>query len=122
RSAHLPPDGRDPGAGQLAEHLADLGCGREIAVRAEWVARHVVAVLRMTEAEPHILIDRDRPLERDEAPDLGLQRRHQAAWAAARGGRRRPRTISQTPNRSSGTDSSMPMVRPPHRKPSCGSG
>ena len=50
------PDGRgragsaprldQPGADDLAEHLADLRRGGEIAGRAEGIARHVVAVRR----------------------------------------------------------------------------
>ena len=40
-------------AEQFAEHLADLGRGGEIALAAERIARHVVAVLGMRQAQLH---------------------------------------------------------------------
>ena len=60
RRAHLPPDRGGPQPDQLAEHLADLGRGDEVAVGAERVARHVVAVVGMGEAQRHELPDRHR--------------------------------------------------------------
>ena len=42
--------------------------------------------------------------------------------AGLSGGRLSANQINTRPASISGTDSSMPMVRPPHRKPSCASG
>ena len=110
-------------ADQLAEHLADLGRGDEIAAAPERIARHVVAVLRMAEAERHVVGDRHRPVGLDDAPDLRFERRHAPRLAQrCSGGRRIATTIIATPNSSIGIDSTMPMVSPPHRKPICGSG
>jgi hypothetical protein len=52
-----------PQADQLAEHLADLRCGDEIATLPEWIARGIIMRVR----RGHELCDRDRPGERDGA-------------------------------------------------------
>src|SRR5207248_11499599 len=107
---------------ELAEHLAHFWRGDEIARRAERIARDVIAVLRMAQAKLHIAVDRDRPIDSDDAADLGFERRHCAAGAAFRGGRRNAIQMSAIPNTNSGSDSTIPMVKPPHRKPSWASG
>ena len=61
RLSHPVPGRRRPQAEQLAEHLADLGRGDEIAAAAERIARRVVAVHRMAEAQLHVLPHRHRP-------------------------------------------------------------
>ena len=70
RRAHQPPGRGRPQADQLAEHLADLGRGDEVAVGAERIAGDVVAVLRMGEAQRHVLRDRHRAGGRDAAADF----------------------------------------------------
>jgi len=49
-----------PQTEQFAEHLADLGRGGEIALAAERIARHVIAVLGMHQAQLHVSPDRHR--------------------------------------------------------------
>ena len=123
RRSHLLPDRRGPCADQLAEHLADFRRGDEITRRAERIARDVIAVVRMARGRAACSpatgigpsVSMMRRISRSE-------RRHRAACAAFSGGRRSAITISTTPNSSSGTDSTMPMVSPPQRKPSCASG
>ena len=62
------PSGAVPGVGkgqphQFAEHLADLGRGREVAARAQRIAAVVIMGVR----RPHELRQRDWPAERDRA-------------------------------------------------------
>ena len=52
-----PPGLDQPGADDLAEHLADLRRGDEVAARAEGIARHVIAVRRIAEAVRHVFGD-----------------------------------------------------------------
>ena len=49
------PNLDQPGADDLAEHLADLGRGGEIAGDTEGIPRHVVAVGRVAEAVGHVV-------------------------------------------------------------------
>src|SRR3546814_3417033 len=60
------PQVGDPDADHLAEHLADLGRGNEIARGAERVARRVIMRVR----GGHIVGDRRRPRRRDFAYEL----------------------------------------------------
>lgn len=62
---HRREHGASPGADQLAEHLADLRRGDEVAAAAEGIARGVVAVARMPETERHVAIETDRPARAD---------------------------------------------------------
>ncbi len=75
RRADHPPDVDEPGADDLAEHLADLRRGHEIAVRAERVARRVVAVRGVAEAKRHVVGDAHRAVRLDEEADLLAERR-----------------------------------------------
>ncbi len=122
RRAHLAPDRCAPDADQLAEHLAYLGGGDEIAVAPERIARHVVAVPGIAQAQRHELAHRHRPAALDALPDFSLERGVHRFQACGNGGRLEAQTISAIPISISGTDSSMPMVMPPHKKPSCASG
>ena len=121
RLSHLMPGRRRPQTEQLAEHLADLRRGDEIAVAAERIARRVVAVHRMAEAQLHVLPHRHRPGQRDAPADFGFERRGRHVQARS-GGRFSAAAMKAKPVSISGTDSSMPMVNPPQRNPSCGSG
>ncbi len=93
-----------PDADQLAEDLADLRGGDEVARRTEGVAAHVVAVARVAEGERHVAIDGKRPLRGDQGPKFRVERRH--------AGVRRDRSTSQRPTAISGTERSWPMVAP----------
>ncbi len=65
RAAHPPPGFHRPEADEFAEHLADLGGGDEIAGRAEGIAAHVIAMLRIAEAGCHVVGDGDRSIGAD---------------------------------------------------------
>jgi hypothetical protein len=82
RPPHRAVDVGGPGPDQLAEHLADLGRRGEIALGAEGIARPVVAVNWMAEAESHVAIDADRPVLADQGCDLGSEGRHASAGAS----------------------------------------
>src|SRR5207237_88068 len=56
------PGCRAPHPDKLAEHLRHFGRSDEIAGFAERIARHVIAMPRMTEAERHIAVEAHRPL------------------------------------------------------------
>ena len=75
RPAHRFPDRGAPGAQQLAEHLADLRRGDEIALQAEGIALLVVAVLRMAERFGHVFGDGDRPGDANAPGQKFAQRR-----------------------------------------------
>ncbi len=97
---------------QFAEHLADFRRGNEVAFRAERLARRVVAVMRVEQAERHVVGDRDR------AGGLDLPRYllRQAVHAMRGSACERARHIAQTPASSIGVDRTMPMVsQPPNR-------
>ena len=80
------PDLRHPGADELAEHLADLGGGHEVAGSAEGIARGVVAVLGVAERQRHVGFERERSLRRDALPYQRLEGgRRAASVGAARG-------------------------------------
>src|SRR5690606_2906656 len=93
----------------LAEHLADLGRGGEIAGGADGLARRIVA----GKAERHVALHRHRPVPSYPRGEGGEK---------IVGHRPRERQTSHSPISAMGTDSSMPIVRPPARKPICGSG
>ncbi len=123
RRSHLPPHPRRPQSEQFAEHLADLRRSDEIAGAPERIAGHVVAMLGVSEAERHVARDRDRPARGDDGAQLGFERGHRSSPQASRsGGRRSAMARKTSPARNIGIDSSMPIVNPPHRKPSCASG
>jgi len=99
------PGLRQPEADELAEHLADLGRGDEVAGRAERVAGDVVAVARVSQAERHVVGDADRPGGADAgADDVG----EPAHAARLRASQRKASPISGI-----GSERSWPMVSPP---------
>src|SRR5262249_12652795 len=111
------------GAEELGEHLADLGRGGEVAGGAERIVGRIVAVLGMTEAELHVLRDRHRSGDLDAPANLSLERGHLVrGHVRPNGSRRNATAIKAIPAMSNGSDSSVPMVSPPQRKPSCGPG
>ena len=136
RRADLAPDFGRPQADQFAEHLRDFRRGDEIAVGAERIARGVIALGRMGQGERHVALDRDRPFVGDDFADVVLERWRSCCVRSCdsvmvppppndlpRAGRgARNKQSRTTPSRTSGAESSMPMVAPPNRKPSCGSG
>ena len=73
RRAHQLPGRGRPQPDQLAEHLADLGRGDEVAVGADGIAGDVVAVLGMREAQRHELRDRHRPGGGDAPADFRFE-------------------------------------------------
>ena len=73
RPADRLPGAEQPDADQLAEHLADLRRGDEVAGRAERLARRVVAVVRIEQAKRHVVGDADRAVGLDQADDLFAQ-------------------------------------------------
>ena len=75
RLADRAPHRGRPQAEQLAEHLADFRRGGEIALAPERIARDVIAVLRMQQAQLHVTPDRHRAGRLDQLLDLVLQRR-----------------------------------------------
>ena len=113
RSQRAPGRGR-PQTDQLAEHLADFRRSGEIAAGAERVARRVVTVLGMGEAERHVLRDRHRTGELDAAADLRVERDDVVRAHVVRVPCRRI-AIRMMPARISGNDSRIPMVSPPHK-------
>src|SRR6185295_3113738 len=119
--SHRPPGRRCPQPDQFAEHLADLGRGGEVAGDAELVVPGVIAAFRVGKAKLHILRNRHRAADRDAPPDLRLELdnlghvRGAASFRMAAAIRAMPASIN-------GSDNSMPIVKPPHRKPSWGSG
>ena len=98
RRAHLSPDGDHPHADQLAEHLADLGRGDEIAGGADRIVRDVVTVLRMGQREPHVVGERHRPGDGDQSADFTFQRRvFISHFGRSAGGPRLPRAQPSLP-------------------------
>ena len=93
RRAHRLPDHHGPHADQLAEHLAHLRRGDEIAVAAERLAAHVVAIEGVGEAGLHVGGERHRPVGADAGDQLLAERRH----ASLASGRRDALTIRKTP-------------------------
>ena len=63
--AHGLPDCGGPDAKQLAEHLADLGRGDEVAVSSDRLPRRVIAGTAVGEAGLHIVMHADRPVTGD---------------------------------------------------------
>ncbi len=103
----------DPDRDELAEHLAHLGRGDEVAPGAEGLAGRVVAVRRVEQAGGHVVGNGDRPGRFDQPDQLFLQRRHCAGSATVRGF---AVAIAQMPAATIGADRSMPMVsQPPSR-------
>ena len=123
RRSHCPPHGGRPQPHQFAEHLADLRRGDEIAPRAERIPGGVIAALGMGQAKFHIWRHRDRTAALDAPANFHLERdtpvRHHVDLA---GWRRMAAHMMARPASINGSDSSVPMVRPPHRNPSCASG
>ena len=75
RRADRLPHRRRPQPEQFAEHLAHLGRRSEIALAPQGIARDVVAVLRMQQAQLHVAPDRHRSRRLDQFSDLAQQRR-----------------------------------------------
>ncbi len=67
RRARFLPGIDAPQADQLAEHLADLRRGDEVARTAERIARRVIARALLRQRDAHELRDGDRPARRDPA-------------------------------------------------------
>src|SRR5580700_7576267 len=61
---------------ELAEHLARLRRGEEIALLAQGILRRVIAAKRIEQRHGHELRDRQRTVERNGARDALTQRRH----------------------------------------------
>ena len=122
RRAHRLPGGRGPQADQFAKHLADLRRGDEIAVRPQRGAVRVVPVLGVAKAKCHEIGHRHRPRVRDAAADFVLERGAVGCHHGCTGRRRSAKAITPRPAMNNGTHSSMPIVIPPHRNPSCASG
>src|SRR5262245_15924624 len=76
--AHLRPHGRSPQADQFAEHLAYFWRCRKVSTCAKRIARGVVAVLTINQAERHVLRERHWPCRGNAAADFGLE------WRAVR--------------------------------------
>ena len=98
-AAAVGPGLGQPEADELAEHLADLGGGGEVAGGAERVAGGVVA----GEAEPHPGVEAERAGGLDAGAELGRERGH---------ARRAESRMRSRPTASIGSDRSWPMVRP----------
>ena len=111
RLAHEFPGGDAPDADQFAEDLRDFRRGDEIARLAQRIARHVVAVSRMTEAQAHVAVERHRPVAGDDLANEPFKRRQG-----------RDRSSSQIPTAQSGAERIMPMVTKPAKVPRCASG
>ncbi len=107
RGADQPPRLRRPEAQQFAEHLADLGRGDEIAGGAEGIARGVVAVGRIEQAQAHVVGDAEWSVTADHGGQSGGERVHALAAGL------RARATSQMPTASIGAVSTMPMVSQP---------
>jgi hypothetical protein len=123
RRPHGLPDHGAPQADELAEDLADFRRGDEIALGAQRVAAHVVAVLGMAQRLGHEAGQRDRPLGGDDAAQMTVERAHTRPRPAPQAVvRRRAQTITPIPNSTSGSDRSCPMVAPAKRNPRWASG
>ncbi len=101
--AHPLPQIDAPQADQLAEHLADLWRGDEIAARAQRIARRVIAPARMEQRLLHEGCDAERPRGGDAPGEM----RHQLGCALGHAYHTRP-----MPKRSTGSDKSCPIVAP----------
>ncbi len=107
------PHQRAPQPDQLAEDLADLGCGDEIPAGADRPPGRVIAELWIVERDCHIGCDGQRPLGADAARDLG--RKRACAHGADRRGVRRAQKMIRIPAISTGIDSNWPIVVPKSR-------
>src|SRR5262245_30801471 len=87
-AAELLPGDRAPQADQLAEYLADLRSGDEIACRADAVAPLPAAVLGIGQANLHVLVDAQRPVAADALAQAHQQR---VVFGSGLTGRHRPR-------------------------------
>ena len=92
------PGLREAEAQHLAEHLADLRRGGEIAGRAQRIARGVVAPARVEQTFGHVIRDRQRPRRGDPR-----QKRVPQAHAGRRA-ERSARSAAQMPTTSIGND------------------
>ena len=98
----------DPALGKkqaqhLAEHLADLGGGYEIALDPQWITGGVIAVVRVEERLVHVVGDGDWPVPRDAGEERLGQCRH---------GRRSAQIIRPRPPMIIGVERSCPIERP----------
>ena len=90
-----------PQAQDLAEHLADLGRGGEVAGGPQRIARPVIAVAGMAEGERHVAAHADRPVLTDQGLDLTGERR---VVHAVCGLRRKALRINTRPIRAMGRE------------------
>ena len=97
-------------ADQLAEQLADLRRGDEVAGGAQRIAARIVARHWMGQGQRHVAGDRDRAVVEDQPAQAVLERAHPMPRPAA--GRARTRKM---PKASIGSERSWPMVMPPAR-------
>src|SRR5438132_2553753 len=121
RRPRRPPGRGRPQTDKLAEHLTDLGSRRKVARRAERVARRVVTPFGMGETKLHVLRHAHRAADRNTPANIRFERgnlHHVRRTAPLR----KAAAMSAMPASINGTDSSVPMVKPPHRNPSWGSG
>ena len=103
-----------PQPDQLAENLADLGCGREIARGSDGVTPRIIAALSVVQRHRHIGGDGQRALGADPPGDFF---REACAHERAGTGARNAQAMISTPAISSGIDNSWPIVVPNIRKP-----
>src|ERR1700736_6350478 len=122
RSFHGAPDRDAPQANQFTKDLADLRRGDEIAALSQRHFGGVIAMHRMRQCEGHVGLEAHRPVLGDRLADEIFERVHAGLFMPRPAGRRQARTIKTMPAAIKGSDKSMPMVAPPNRKPSCGSG
>ena len=111
--ADLFPDDGAPQPDQLAEDLADLGRGDEIAGAAERLSGRVIAEFRIVQRDRHVGRQGQRPLGADAAGDPVDE--HVAGHGAVGSGRRRAHRMTTMPVISTGIDNSWPSVVPSHR-------
>ena len=104
RRAHLLPDDGTPQPDELAEHLADLRRGDEVAGAADGGLPAVVAVLGILQAGLHVVVDADRAVARDARREFSRQ------WPLRLRGRRsfqsrvRARYTTNSPSSSMGIE------------------
>ena len=126
RLSHGLPHHHAPKSDQLAEHLAHLGRGDEVAARADGPAAAVITVLGKMEAKLHVGVNADGPVAANPLPYLVPPARSSPGLPAAlahrpeaRGGMRRMR---KSPITIIGSESTCPMLMPGRMKPRNASG
>jgi len=104
RPAQVSPHHGAPQTDQFAKHLADLGCGDEVALRPDRVAPRIIALVGVVQRHRHIGGDRKRPFGADAAGDLSSERVGDQGRAGT--GARCAQRMMAPPAINSGTDNS----------------